>query len=117
MLLRSGKVATTNEDRPRRRYTRKMVNPSNKQNPPNSNGEPPLASATRGTTVIISTLEPVASTENSTPVQSITQSGPILSYVGPQGPPVNPLGTQGPLVTPQGEINFSGPVLLVFRCL
>lgn len=46
MLLRSGKVTTTNEDRQRGRYTRRMVNSnqSDSVNPHNmstNNGEPP----------------------------------------------------------------------------
>lgn len=98
--MRSGKVALTKEDRPRRRYTRRMVNPPNNQNLPNSNGESPLTSALEGSTAATSTAELVPSMTNSTPVQSMAQSGPILSYVGPQGPPVNPLGTHGPPVTP-----------------
>lgn len=57
MLLRSGKVATTNEDKPRRGYTKRMVNPSESQNPPDNNGEPPPTSASGGSTVVASAAE------------------------------------------------------------
>lgn len=105
MLLRSGKVATTNEDRPRRRYTRRMVNPSNNQNPPDNNGEPPSTSASGGSTVATSDAELVPSTANSTPVRSKAHNGSVMSYVGSQGPPVDSLGTQGPPWTPPPKGN------------
>lgn len=55
------------------------------QNPPN-NGELPLSSSTGGTTVIISVFEPIPPTTSTTPMESIAQSGSILSYVGTHGP-------------------------------
>lgn len=108
MLLRNGKFATTNEDKSRRGYTRRMEKPPDGQNPPGNNGEPPPTSTPKGSTVAVSAAELVPSTENLTPTRSRAHSGPILSYV-PQAPPVNPLETQGPLGTPlQGEIKSLG---------
>ena len=112
MLLRSGKVATTNEDRPRRRYTRKMANPnapntSNHQNPQNSEVPPPLSS-TGGNTVSAPVSEAIPSMSSSMPTHSITYSEPILNYVGPRGPP----GTPPPIGTsyrPFGPPGFSMP--------
>lgn len=59
------------------------MNPPNNQNPPNSNGEPPHAYALGGSTDTTSGAELVPSTANLMHVQSMAQSGPILSYVGP----------------------------------
>ena len=94
MLLRSGKLATNNEDRPRRRYTRKMANPnppntSNHQNPQNSEVPPPVSS-TGGNTVSAPVSEAIPSVSSSMPTHSISHSEPILSYVGPRGPPHTP---------------------------
>ena len=92
MLLRSGKVATNNKDRPRRRYTRKMANQnppntSNPQNPPNN--EVPVSS-TGESTVSAPVSEAIPSMSSSMPTHSITHSEPILNYVGPRGPPHTP---------------------------
>ena len=94
MLLRSGKLATNNEDRPRRRNTRKMANPnapnaSNRQNPQNSEVPPPVSS-TGGNTVSAPVSEAIPSMSSSMPTHSITHSEPILNYVGPRGPPHTP---------------------------
>lgn len=75
MRLRSGKVATTNEATPKRRYVRRMLNP------PNNNLE---------TTATIYVFEAIASTASTTTISSSTQSGPILSPVRMQGQPVTP---------------------------
>ena len=92
MLLRSGRVATNNEVRPRRRQTRRMANPPNNSNPQNSSNDevPPPVSSTGGNTVSAPVSESIPSMSSSMPTHSIAHSDPILSYIGPRGPPHTP---------------------------
>ena len=50
----------------------------------------PLTIPGNGTTVIPTVSEPVPSTVGSTSALAVTQTGPMLSYVGPRGPPGTP---------------------------
>ena len=86
MLLRSGKL-TTNECTTRRRNSEMANQPNNGEIPP---------SITAETTVIPTVSETIPSTVGSAPTLTVTQTGPILSYVGPRGP----LGTPPPRVNP-----------------
>ena len=95
MLLRSGK-STTKEYIPRIRNRRMANQPSSGEMPPPILGN--------GTTVIQTVSEYVPSTVGLTPALTVTQTRPILSYIGPTGPPGTPpprgnLGVQ-PYVPP-----------------
>ena len=63
-------------------------------NQPNNGEIPPPITAE--TTIIPTVSETIPSTVGSAPTLTVTQTGPILSYVGPRGP----LGTPPPRVNP-----------------
>ena len=88
MLLRSGKLIT-NECTTRRRNSE-----SEMANQPNNGEIPP--SITPRTAVIPTVSETIPSCVGSAPTLTVTQTGPILSYVGPRGP----LGTPPPRANP-----------------
>ena len=75
ILLRSGKPATK-EYIPRRRNRRMANQPSSGEMPPPIPGN--------GITVIPTVSEPMPSKVGSTPALTVTQTGPILFYIGPR---------------------------------
>ena len=78
-----------------------MANP----NQPSSGEMPPPILA--GIVVTPTISEHVPSTVGSTPALAVTQTGPILSYVGPRGPPGTPPPRGNPGVRPYVPPGFS----------
>ena len=96
MLLRSGRVTN--------KFTVRKEN-SSMANEPN-HGEIPPPITTR-TAVIPTVSEIVSSTVGSAPTLTVTQTGPILSYVGPRGPLGAPLPRVNPGSRPYVPPGFS----------